>query len=104
MSLSNDSVAVGKVLDDDKGTESGSVYLFRTTDGSPIQKLIADDGADYDYFGHRVSLSNDIVAVGSPGDDDKGTDSGSVYLFRTTESYIVLKRYTEPLRKILSSL
>ena len=91
VSLSNDILAVGSPFDDDKGAGSGSVYLFSTEDGSLIQKLTADDGAPFDNFGHTVSLSNDILAVGSPFDDDKGTGSGSVYLFSTTDGSLIQK-------------
>ena len=54
-----------------------------TTDGSLIQKLNADDGADYDQFGRSVSLSCGILAVVSIYNEDKIFRSGSVYRFRT---------------------
>ena len=76
-------MAVGAPYNYDKGYKSGSVYLFNTTDGSLIHKLTADDGANNDHFGFSVSLSDGFIAVGSNYDDTKGTDSGSVYLFKT---------------------
>ena len=58
----------------------GSVYVFRTVDGglswSEAQKLVASDGAVNDYFGYVVSVSGDVLAVGSVFDDDKGESSG----------------------------
>lgn len=45
------------------------------------QKLMADDVAADDRFGETVSLSGDIVVIGSPKDNDKGEDSGSAYVF-----------------------
>ena len=87
ISLSGDIIVVGSPLDDDKGSSSGSAYLFRT-DGSFITKLTAPDGAADDWFGSSVSLSGEVVAIGSSWDDDKGTESGSVYLFRTNGSFI----------------
>ena len=54
----------GSPEDNDMGSRSGSVYLFRTN-GSFIMKLTAPDGAASDYFGRIVSLSGNTVAVGS---------------------------------------
>ena len=45
-------------------------------------KLIADDGAGYDYFGFSVAISGDLAIVGASGDDDEGEDVGSAYIFR----------------------
>ncbi|NIQ88106.1 MAG: hypothetical protein GWN93_03075, partial [Deltaproteobacteria bacterium] len=40
------------------------------------------DGAAEDYFGTSVSISGDVALVGADGNDDKGDDSGSAYVFR----------------------
>jgi hypothetical protein len=62
---------------------SGSAYIF-WRDGiswSQQAKLTASDGAAGDYFGWSVSISGDYAIVGASYDDDKGTDSGSAYIF-----------------------
>ena len=46
-----------------------------------VQKLLADDGALFDYFGKSVAVSGDTALVGAYKDDDNGPDSGSVYVF-----------------------
>jgi hypothetical protein len=74
-------IVVGARQDDDSGAASGSVYLFDSATGAQLVKLLANDGASGDQFGFSVSLSNGIVAVGAPYDDDRGLDSGAVYLF-----------------------
>lgn len=79
-------IVVGAHGNDDKGTDSGSAYVFtKQADGSYLesQKLLASDGAANDRFGLSVAISGNgsIVAVGAYGDDDQGTDSGSVYVF-----------------------
>lgn len=50
---------------------------------SQIAKLLASDGAANDRFGWSVSISGDgnTAIVGAVGDDDKGNDSGSAYIF-----------------------
>ena len=83
VSVSGDVAVVGAPGDGDLGARSGSVYVFRRTDGQWQQsaKLIPQDGAASDYFGYSVSVSNDIIVVGAHGDDDGGDLSGAVYVF-----------------------
>ena len=81
---------VGAIGDDDGGTDTGAVYIYKqdaeldTYNPIHIQKLTASDGADHDWFGSSVSLSADksILIVGARGDDDGGTNTGSVYIYR----------------------
>ena len=44
-------------------------------------KLLASDGVAGDYFGRTVALSGETALVGSYGDDDQGSNSGSAYVF-----------------------
>ena len=78
-------LVIGSRNDDDKGSDSGSAYVFikNGTMWLQQQKLIASDGAASDNFGWVVSISDDgnTIAVGAYRDDDKGSDSGSVYIF-----------------------
>jgi hypothetical protein len=83
VSVSGDYAIVGAYSDDDKGNESGSAYVFLRsgTTWSQQAKLTASDGNAYDRFGVSVSISGDYAIVGAYQDDDKGTDSGSAYIF-----------------------
>ena len=69
--------------DDDRGSNSGSAYIF-TRNGSTWSqqaKLTADDGATDDWFAGSIALSGDTVVIGVRGDDDRGSNSGSAYIF-----------------------
>jgi len=84
ISISGDLAIVGAVGDD---SYKGSAYVFKRDgeDGetwSQQQKLTASDGAANDYFGCSVSISGDLAIVGAYYDDDRGTDSGSAYIFK----------------------
>ncbi|CAK8722031.1 MAG: FG-GAP repeat-containing protein [Candidatus Electronema aureum] len=84
VAMSGDTAVIGASGDDDKGENSGSAYVFiRAADGSWSQqaKLIAADGGDNDYFGNSVAVSGDTAVIGAYGDDDKGSSSGSAYVF-----------------------
>jgi len=79
-------VVVGARDDQDNGFRSGSVYVFRYDYefGSWMEatKLTAFDGAPGDRFGISVGMDGAYVAVGAMLDDDDGTESGSVYVYR----------------------
>jgi len=84
-------IVVGAQGDDDAASGSGSVYVFRTTDGGAtygqVAKLTAADAAYADYFGASVAIDGDTTVVGAYGDDDGGTDSGAAYIFSSDSSW-----------------
>lgn len=82
VALSGDTALVGAIGDDDNGDNSGAAYLF-DTDGTQRQKFTASDGAAGDEFGYSVALSGNLALFGAPSDDDKGSNSGSAYVFDT---------------------
>jgi len=86
VALDNDIALIGAFGDDDNGSYSGSAYLFRYDPPSGTwqeeAKLLASDGAPYDYLGVSVALFGDRALVGAYGDDDAGVDAGAAYLFR----------------------
>ena len=88
VSIDGDTVVIVAWLDDDKGSTSGSAYVFtRDTAGdlasgwTQVAKLTADDGAEGDRFGNSVSIDGDTVVIGAYANDDDGVDSGSAYVF-----------------------
>ncbi len=83
VALSDDTLIIGAALDDEKGEDSGSVYVFTRsgTNWSQLEKLTAADGAEGDVFGISVALDGDTALIGADLDDDKGEDSGSVYVY-----------------------
>ncbi|NEQ71870.1 MAG: hypothetical protein F6K23_01510 [Okeania sp. SIO2C9] len=48
-----------------------------------LHKFTAPDSSASDRFGWSVALSDNTALIGSVGDNDKGTNSGSAYLFTT---------------------
>ncbi|MEP7337822.1 MAG: putative Ig domain-containing protein [Acidobacteriota bacterium] len=88
--ITGDLVAVGadQYSDNNGQTFKGAVYLFGRNQGGTgnwgqRQKLMANDEADYDYFGAAVGISNDAnngyrVIVGSLFADNQ---AGAAYIF-----------------------
>jgi cbb3-type cytochrome oxidase subunit 3/alpha-D-ribose 1-methylphosphonate 5-triphosphate synthase subunit PhnH len=95
VAIDGNTLVVGALYDDDNGNDSGSVYVFNGTFGSgntdtedPITetKLTASDGGQYDYFGFSIAIDGTTLVVGALLDDDKGPDSGSVYVYDLTKT------------------
>ena len=92
-------IVIGASCSGGKGIDSGSVYIFtKQANGSYLEthKLVATDGAASDQFGWSVAVSADgtTVVIGAFRDDDKGSDSGSVYIFtkQADGSYLEIQK------------
>jgi hypothetical protein len=84
VAISGDYALVGAPYDDDNGAESGAAYVFKRDGTVWMQqaKLKPVDGAAEDFFGASVSIDDDYVLIGVPGDDDHGSGSGATYIFK----------------------
>ncbi|MCH8822757.1 MAG: FG-GAP repeat protein [Planctomycetes bacterium] len=91
VAISGATAIVGARLDDDNGFNSGSAYLFDTTTGRQIAKLLPNDGAANDLFGESVAISGATAIVGAYLDDDNGSSSGSAYLFDAATGRQIIK-------------
>ncbi|MCA9275803.1 MAG: FG-GAP repeat protein [Phycisphaerales bacterium] len=91
VAISGSTAIVGAYEDDDNGEYSGSAYLFDTTTGQQIAKLLPNDGGEVDAFGYSVSIHGTTAIVGAPGNNDYGEDSGAVYVFETTTGQQIAK-------------
>jgi FG-GAP repeat len=81
VAIDNGLIVVGAPEDDDNGIDSGSAYIFDATSGSQLTKLLPNNGAANDAFGHQVAISNGIIAVSALRHQNNGIETGSVYLF-----------------------
>ena len=81
-------VVVGSWHDDDDGSYSGSVYVYRTNNGGAtydqVVKLTAADAAAKDYFGLSMAIKGSTIVVGAY--QYNTGRSGVAYVFRTTDS------------------
>jgi hypothetical protein len=71
---------------------SGSAYIFKNTAGTwtEVQKIVASDREEGDYFGYSVDILGDYVIVGAYGDEEDAIGgnniflSGSAYIFKNS--------------------
>ena len=87
-------LVVGASLDDNNGTDSGSVRVFSGVDGSVLYDFAGDSAED--RFGSSVSGAGDVnddgfadLIVGAIDDDNNGTDSGSVRVFSGVDGSVL---------------
>lgn len=74
-------ILIGASGDRDLGFFTGSAYIFDATNGNQIAKLLPSDGAADNWFGSGIAIDNAQIAIGSPGNDDIGHNSGSAHVF-----------------------
>lgn len=82
-------IVTGANGDDESAPAAGAVYVLRWDGSNMTQtKITASDSARNDHFGESVAISSNgnVIAVGSPDDDDNGEGSGSLYVFQWSGS------------------
>ena len=67
---------------------TGAAYIFQRSGStwSQVGMLTASDKQAGDNFGESVAITDQYAVIGAQKDDDKGTDSGSVYVFQRNGS------------------
>lgn len=65
----------------------GAAYVYDHS-GTLLNTLTASDQSNNDYFGIRVAIGANTIAVGAYGDDYNGNESGSVYIFNLSGTQI----------------
>lgn len=80
-------IIVGARNDNSGLSRADSAYIFERPDAEsddwqPVAKLTASDQDVFDWFGSVVTVSDDMAAVSAWRDDDRGSDSGSVYVYQ----------------------
>lgn len=81
LAMDNGLVAVGAWSRTVNWEESGSAYVFDAYSGEQLHWIAPDDIWDRDHCGISISMDNQIVAIGSEGDDDNAWSAGAAYLY-----------------------
>ena len=85
VSVSGNYIIIGAPGDDDQGTDAGAAYVFSSATGAELRKVIPPASSDEDWFGFSVDVVGGKIVIGSPNDDDGGTNSGAVYVINATD-------------------
>jgi len=86
VSICGDVIVVGSDRNFNEAGRYGSAYIYRYDSGGSehwieeAKIFTTDENAT--YFGHSVSISDDMVVAGAYGSDDNGYRSGSAFIFR----------------------
>jgi alpha-tubulin suppressor-like RCC1 family protein len=84
VAVSGDYAIIGAASDPgEEGAGNGAAYIFirNGTSWSRQARIVATGGASSDQFGISVAIDGDYAVIGSSGDDDAGSSSGSAYIF-----------------------
>lgn len=128
LDIDSDTMVVGSVFEDSNQTtitngttassdnsasSSGAAYVYKRTGSTWIQEafLKASNSDSNDNFGHSVSVSGDVIAVGAQAEDSNQTtitngsmassdnslaSTGAVYVFRRSGSQWSQSAYLKP--------
>lgn len=83
VSISCNTIAIGAPLHE----TNGAVYVYERSYGGTnswgeVTKITSSTTTINDRFGFHTAIDNDTIAVGSPGYDHVGTNSGAAFVFR----------------------
>lgn len=97
VAINNNQIVVGAPAEDEIATNAGAAYLFEIGDNGEVvelEKLIAINGNAYDNFATSVTITKDLIGIGSPTSDQKG----AMYLFQrgNNESTLALEKLIAP--------
>lgn len=82
--ISGDFAIIGAPGEESVGFRMGAAYIFHRRSLSnwrAEKKLTALDGVIGDGFGTSVAISQNLVLVGVPNDQDRGAGAGAVYVY-----------------------
>ena len=84
--IANGLVVAGAWRADEFGDGSGAAYLFDASSGAELEKLLPDEGANFQTFGVSVAIDSEVAAVGARTYFSLGAGYtfAKAYLFNTT--------------------
>ncbi|MCP5515631.1 MAG: tandem-95 repeat protein [Verrucomicrobiales bacterium] len=88
VSVSGRVIAVGAPFTKPGSKDCGAVYVFERSSATSLDwqlnvvQLMPPAPERLQQFGFSVSIHGDFLAVGSPYQDDAGSDAGAVYLYQ----------------------
>lgn len=83
VSISGNTIAIGAPLHE----SNGAVYVYErsyggTNNWGEVTKLTSSTTTIDDRFGFHTAIDNDIIAIGAPGYNHVGTNSGAAFVFK----------------------
>ncbi|MBI5668071.1 MAG: hypothetical protein HZC41_08685 [Chloroflexi bacterium] len=76
---------------------AAQVYAKNGSVWNQVAELTAPDAITDHYFGTAVAIDGSVMAVGAYGDDDRGAEAGSVYVYtRQGQSWQLETKLTAP--------
>jgi hypothetical protein len=89
VAIENDVAVIGAPGAGPDQAAGGAAYVFRLGAGGSwieTQRLVPPDGRLGDFFGFELALHSTTLVVGSPFNDEAGTEAGAVYAFERSGS------------------
>ena len=87
VAIDGDLIVVGALHSDGVKPDSGSAYVFRRVGGTWIEEaeLKASDERTRKNYAGTVDVHGDVIVVGSPRNDEAGSNAGAAYVYDRNE-------------------
>ena len=88
--ISDNEAFISSIKDDEKAQNAGAVYIYERNEDSKWefgQKIMAPDAQEGDAFGSAIDIQDSLLFIGAYFDDDNGSNSGSMYIYKKTNGY-----------------
>lgn len=80
---------VGAPLHEHEGFIAGAAFVYHKDASTSMWQeaaiLVSDVAGDLDYFGSSIAIGDDRIIIGSPGNDERGSNAGAVFVFAEPE-------------------
>jgi hypothetical protein len=101
LSLQGDELFIGASAHDHDAEDTGAVYVFRfdpeESEWVEEAELLPSTNEPNAYFGSSVSVSEDRLVIGAPGQDHEDKSTGAAYVYsREDDSWILETVLTDP--------
>ena len=89
LAISKETLVVGSPNTGKNEENVGSVFVFEKTPTGWLQTsvLLAENGKAFDSFGESVVVSGNVIVIGSPGNSEKGRNTGAAYVFENKNGW-----------------
>jgi hypothetical protein len=85
IAVDDDLVLIGAPIAEIDGFLGGGAFIYRHEPEQDLwiqnEDFYASSPSDLDYFGTSLAISGDVIAIGSPGDDELGSNAGAVFMY-----------------------
>lgn len=84
VAISEDLMIIGARDEAAGGVKRGAAYVFSVPEGNLLQRIVAPDADNEDFFGISVAINDEYAFAGADEEDNGPIERGALYVFQGT--------------------